>query len=52
MKDKGGRFAKTIFYFLRASEDHGCRVHVTGQAINQGDYKETKIPCTLTFKRQ
>ena len=50
MKDKGGRFAKTIFYFLRASEYHGCRVCVTGQAINQGDNKGMKIPCTLMFK--
>ena len=52
MKGKGGRFAKTIFYFLRASEYHECRVHVTGQAINQGDYKGMKIPCTLMFKGQ
>ena len=52
MKGKGGRFAKTIFYFLRASEYHGCRVHVTGQAINQGDDKGMKIPCTLMFKGQ
>ena len=52
MKDKGGRFAKTIFYFLRASEYHGCRVHVTSQAINQRDDKGMKIPCTLMFKGQ
>ena len=31
MKEKSGRFAKTIFYFLRTSEDHGCRVRVTGK---------------------
>ena len=52
MKGKGRRFVKTIFYFLRASEYHGCRVHVTGQAINQGDDKGMKIPCTLMFKGQ
>ena len=52
MKGKGRRFVKTIFYFLRASEYHGCRLHVTGQAINQGDYKGMKIPCTLMLKGQ
>ena len=52
MKGKGGRFAKTILYFLQASEYHGCRVHITGQAINQGDDKGMKIPCTLMFKGQ
>ena len=52
MKRKGRRSAKTIFYFLRASEYHGCRVHVTGQAINQGDDKGMKVPCTLMFKGQ
>ena len=30
IKSKGGRFARTIFYFLRASEYHGGRVYVTG----------------------
>ena len=52
MKGKGGRFAETIFHFWRASECHGCRVHVTGQAINQGDDKAMKTPCTLMFKGQ
>ena len=52
MKGKGVRFAKAIFYFLRASEYHGCRVRVTGQAVNQGDNKVMKIPCTLMFKGQ
>ena len=52
MKGKGGRFSKTIFYFLRASEYHWCKVHVTSQAINQGDDKGMKISCTLMFKGQ
>ena len=43
---------KQFSIFLRASEYHGCRVHATGQAINQGDNKGMKIPCTLMFKRQ
>ena len=46
------RFSKTIFYFLRASEYHCCRVQVEGKAINQGDDKGMKVPCTLLFKGQ
>ena len=33
MKGKSGRFAKTIFYFLRADEKNDCTVVVTGKAI-------------------
>ena len=52
MKGKSGRFAKTIFYFLRASGYYGCRVRVTGKAANQGDGKGMTIPCILIFKGQ
>ena len=52
MKGKGRRFAKTILYFLRASEYNGCTVRVIGQAINQADNKGMKIPCTLMLIRQ
>ena len=52
IKGKRGWFAKTIFYLLRASEYHGCRVRVTGKAVNQGDDKGMKIPCILIFKEQ
>ena len=50
MKEKSGRLAKTIFYFLRANKYHGCRVHATGKAVNQGDDKSMKISCILIFK--
>ena len=52
MKGKSERFAKTIFYFLRASEYHECRVRVTGKAVNKGDDKGMKISCILIFKGQ
>ena len=52
MKGKTGRFAKRIFYFLRASQYNRCNVRVTGKAVNQGDGKGMKIPCMLTFKGQ
>ena len=32
MKGKSGRFAKTIFYFLRADKKNDCTVVVTGKA--------------------
>ena len=52
MKGKSGRFAKTIFYFLRASENNECKVRITGKAVNQGDNKGMKVPCILMFKGQ
>ena len=52
MKGRDGRFAKTIFYVLPASEYHCCRVQVEGKAINQRDDKGMKVPCTLLCKGQ
>ena len=49
---RDGRFAKTSFYFLRASKYHCCRVQVEGKAIIQGDDKGVKVPCTLLFTGQ
>ena len=50
MKGKSGRFAKTIFYFLRADKKNDCTVVVTGKAINFGDGEGMQVPCTLNFK--
>ena len=50
MKGKSGRFAKTIFYFLRADKKNDCTVVVTGKAINRGDGEGMQVPCTLNFK--
>ena len=50
MKGKTGRFAKTICYFLRASQYHRYNVRVAGNAVNQRDGKGMKISCMLTFK--
>ena len=48
-KEKTGRFAKIIFYILRACDTNTCSVEITGKAINQVDGKEMKVPCKLTF---
>ena len=46
---KSGKFAKTIFYFLRADELSSCTVVVTGKAVNLGDGEGMQVPCKLMF---
>ena len=36
---KSGKFAKTIFYFLRADELSSCKIVVTGKPVKLGDGK-------------
>ena len=45
-KGRTGRFAKTVFYFLKGS----CTAIVKGKAINLGDGEGMQVPCTLHFK--
>ena len=47
-----GKFAKTIFYFLRADEWSECKVIVTGKPVNRGDGDGMQVPCLLKFHRQ
>ena len=49
MKGEGGKFAKTIFYFLRSDELNSCTSVVTGRAVNKKDGKGIQIPCKLTL---
>ena len=44
-----GRFAKTIFYCLRADTRYSCSVVVKGKAVNLGDGDGMQVPCTLSF---
>ena len=46
---KSGRFAKTIFYFLRADSYAECNVKITGKAVNLGDGEGMKVPCLLNI---
>ena len=48
-KGKTGRFAKTISFFLRASEDNVCKVEITGRRVNLGDKQGLQVPCKLHF---
>ena len=49
---KSGKFAKIIFYFLKANKKHSCVIKVLGKAINGGDGLEMKVPCYLLFFAQ
>ena len=45
-KGKTVRFAKSISFFLRASNDISCKIEVTGKRVNLGDGRSsnTKQP--------
>ena len=47
-----GKFAKTIFYFLRADEWSECKVIVTGKPVNCRDGDSMQVPCLLKFHGQ
>ena len=49
-KGRTARFAKTVFYFLRADEKGLCVAIVKGKAVNFGDGERMQVPCTLHFK--
>ena len=48
-KGRSARFAKTVSYFLRASNENCCRVEVTGKRVNLGAEEGLQIPCILHF---
>ena len=42
---ENGKFAKTIFYFLRADPNGKCTITITGKAVNLGDGEGMQVPC-------
>ena len=46
---KSGKFAKTVFYFLKSNKNHHCKITVTGKATDAGDGLGMKVPCQLFF---
>ena len=44
---KNGKFAKTIFYFLRADPYAQCQVKIKGKPVNLGDGMQ--VPCLLNM---
>ena len=49
---ENGKFAKTIFYFLRADPYGKCNITVTGKAVNLGDGDGMQVPCILHLSEQ
>ena len=49
-KGKTGRYAKTVFYFLRANLMNTISIIVTGKRVNVGDGQGLQIPCQILFK--
>ena len=47
-KGRSARFAKTVSYFLHASNEN-CWVEVAGKRVNLGDAEGLQIPCILHF---
>ena len=46
---KSGKFAKTIFYFLKANKDNKCQVEIVSKVVNQNDGLGMKVPSRLIF---
>ena len=51
-KGKSGRFAKTIFYYLRSHPEAKCTAKVTGKRFNLGDGEGLQVTCILQFTGQ
>ena len=46
---KSGKFAKTVFYFLKSGKNNHCKITLTEKATNVGDGLRMKVPCRLVF---
>ena len=42
---KSGKFAKTLFYFLKASQNDDCIAVVCETPVNQSDRISMRVPC-------
>ena len=49
-KGKTGRYAKTVFYFLRADPINTASITVTGKRVNFADGQNLQITCTILLK--
>ena len=49
MKGKSGKFAKTVFFFLRTDEINSATVKITRKAVNKGKGMGMEVPCSITF---
>ena len=51
-KGDSGKFAKTIFYFIRSDEYSQCYIEVTGTRCNLGDGEGRQVPCKICITGQ
>ena len=51
-KGTSGRFAKTIFYFLRSDAYSSAWAKVTNKRCNLGDGEGMQVPCKLSLSGQ
>ena len=49
MKEKSGKFAKTVFFFMRTGEINSATVKITGKVGNKGKGMGIEVPCSITF---
>ena len=49
MKEKSGKFGKTVFFFLRTDKINQATVKITGKAVNKGKGTGMEVPCSITF---
>ena len=49
---ENGKFAKTIFYFLRADPYGKCNITLTAKAVNLGDGDGMQVSCILHLSGQ
>ena len=47
--EKDGKFATTVFYFLRVNEYGSCDALIKGKPVNLGDGDGMQVPCSLNF---
>ena len=46
---KSGKFAKTVFYFLKSGKNNHCKITLTEKATNAGDGLRMEVPSQLVF---
>ena len=52
IKGNSGRFANTMFYFLRANHGNTCQAEVRRKKDDLGDWQGLQVPCTLQFSER
>ena len=49
MKGKSGKFAKSVFFFLRIDKINSATVKITAKAVNKGKGMRMEVSCSITF---